>query len=184
MGLEVVLKEIEESNKKEIELINLDAFKTSEDIVENARKQVRETLGLKLANIEDQIQKKKQQVISSANLEVKRLILNKKKELLDSVYSNAFEYINSMSDEKNKELLECLIKKYCIDNNSNIYSNLKSEKLVKELSTLNYTGNVNCIGGIIIEDKNGNIKQDYTYDLILKNVFERSLKSISDIFNW
>lgn len=180
MGLEIVLKEIEDSANREIEAINAEALKQSEEIIENARKKVREALGIRLANVEEQISRKRQQVISSANLEVKRIYLNKKKELLDNVYLKVCDVINSMTNEKNEALLKELICKYEYSG-SKIYSNSKSEDIVKKLSKLKYSGNIICDGGIIIENEDGNIRQDYTYNLILQRVYERSLKQISDI---
>ena len=37
------------------------------------------------------------------------------------------------------------------------------------------------IGGIVLENEDGTVRLDFTYDSILKNVYERSLKQISDI---
>lgn len=182
MGLEIVLKEIEVSINNEIMLINSEALKKSEEIIEEARKQVRESLGSQLANIEEHILKKQQQIISSSNLEVKRLQLNKKRELLDLVYSKTVETINSMT-QTNEKLLEELIKKH-ESSGSKIYSNKKTEHIVRKLSKLHYAGTIDCICGIVIENEDGSIKEDYTYDLILKNVYERSLKAISEILNW
>ncbi|RQD81652.1 V-type ATP synthase subunit E, partial [Methanosalsum natronophilum] len=40
---------------------------------------------------------------------------------------------------------------------------------------------IDCVGGVIIEDEDGKVRLDYTYESILKEVNERSLKEISDI---
>ncbi|MCD4704024.1 MAG: hypothetical protein K8R64_07010 [Methanosarcinaceae archaeon] len=53
--------------------------------------------------------------------------------------------------------------------------------MVKKLSSLEYAGNIDCIGGVVIENEDGTIRLDYRYDVILKNVYEHSLKNTSEI---
>ncbi|MFQ6062510.1 MAG: V-type ATP synthase subunit E family protein [Methanosarcinales archaeon] len=66
---------------------------------------------------------------------------------------------------------------------SRIFSNKKDENLVKKYAgnNLKYAGNINCIGGIVIEDDSGKIKHDLTFDNIINDVFEKSLKHVSEI---
>jgi V/A-type H+/Na+-transporting ATPase subunit E len=137
-------------------------------------------LGDSLAKVEEDLQKLHQQVISSANLEVKRITLNKRKELLDNVYSQTVESIKSMPASKNEKLLKHIIDKYEASGDK-IYSSKASEETVRKLSSLTYAGNIDCIGGVVLENEDGTVRLDYTYDSILKNVYERSLKQISDI---
>ena len=182
MGLEIVLNDITEGAQAEIRRIETEAKETSDSILEGARQASRESLGSRLAEVEENLEKQRQQVLSSANLEVKRIMLNKRKALLDEVYDQALESIKTLPAEKNEEYLKILIEKY-EQNGSIIYSNADSEAAVRKLSSLKYGGNIDCIGGIVVENEDGTIRLDYTYDLILKTVYDRSLKSISDILN-
>ena len=182
MGLEIILKEIKENSEKEIENINNESENDSKKIIDSAKEKISKELKKKMEDIDYQLLKKRQQVISSANLNVKRIILIKEKELLDTVYQKAKEKISNINKEENEALLLKLIKKY-ESTGSKIYSNSKSENIIKKLSKLKYSGNINCIGGFIIENENGSIKQEYTYDLILKNIYEKSIKHISEILH-
>jgi len=157
MGLETVIKDIMGAAQTEVNMINADADAA-----------------------EDDIKRLRQQEISSANLEVKRTMLNARKEVLDKVYDNAIETIASLPETKQEELLKAIIDEND-SNGSKIYSNKDSEKLVKKLSSLEYTGNIDCIGGLIMENDDGTVRLDYTYDIIMKNVNEQSLKQTSDI---
>ncbi|NLI62317.1 MAG: V-type ATP synthase subunit E [Methanosarcinaceae archaeon] len=182
MGLEVVLNDIAEGAKSEVSRIEAEAKAVSEQIVEEARQTSREDLGRRLAAVEENLENQRQQVLSSANLEVKRIQLNKRKELLDSVYQDTVESIKTLPADKNEEYLKTLIKKYESEG-SVIYSNKESEKIVRKRSSLKYGGNIDCLGGIVIENDDGTIRLDYTYDVLLKAVYERSLKQISDILD-
>jgi len=182
MGLEIVLNDITEGAKADVRRINEEAESVSDLIIGEARQASKEALGSRLAEVEEKLEQQRQQVLSSANLEVKRIVLNKRKALLDQVYDQALEQIKELSDGKNEKYLKALI-----DANEKeghrIYSNKKSEKIVKKLSSLEYGGNIDCIGGVVIENEDGTVRLDFTFDLILKSTYDKSLKSISDILN-
>jgi len=179
MGLEIVIKDIQEGARAEVSRIKAEGDAKASEITNEAKEVQKKMLGDSLAKVEEDLQKLHQQVISSANLEVKRITLNKRKELLDKVYSQTVESIKSMPASKEEKLLKHIIDKYEAGG-SKIYSSKASEETVKKLSSLNY-GNIDCIGGVVLENEDGSVRLDYTYDSILKNVYERSLKQISDI---
>ncbi|WP_340818965.1 V-type ATP synthase subunit E [Methanolobus sp. WCC4] len=180
MGLETVVKDIMDAAQSEVSKLDSEADAEVSLILDEAKQNAKRIMGERLAKAEDDIAKIKQQEISSANLEVKRTLLNARKEVLERVYVQAVETISKFSPEKNEELLKTLIS----DNEANgtkIYSNAESEEIVKKLSSLEYAGNIDCLGGIVIENEDGTIRLDYTYDGILKSVNERLLKQTSDI---
>ena len=182
MGLEIVLNDITEGAREDVRRINSEADSVSNLIIGEARQASKEALGSRLAEVEEKLEQQRQQVLSSANLEVKRIVLNKRKALLDQIYDQALEQVKELPADKNEDYLKALIKANEKDGHT-IYSNKASEKIVKKASSLEYGGNIDCIGGIVIENENGTIRLDFTYDLILKNAYDRSLKAISDILN-
>lgn len=180
MGLETVVKDILDVAQNESSKINMEADVEVSRIIDEARQTAKKIMGETLSKAEDDIKKMRQQETSSSNLEVKRAILNARKEVLENVYMKSLETIAELPPSKNEELLKAIIEKQQINGNK-IYSNKDSEEIVKKLSTLEYAGNIDCIGGVVIENEDGTIRLDYTYDLILKNMNERSLKQLSDI---
>ncbi len=180
MGLEIVVKDIMESAKADVAQLDREAEEEASHILENARQNAKKIIGERLAKTEDDIQKTRQQELSSASLEVKRTLLNARKELLEEVYVQAEKSISELSPEKNKELLRSVIQNNEA-NGKRIYSNAASEKMVRELTSLKYAGNIECLGGVVIENEDGTVRLDYTYDVILKGVNEQLLKQTSDI---
>ncbi|MCG7851127.1 MAG: V-type ATP synthase subunit E [Methanosarcinaceae archaeon] len=180
MGLETVVKDILDVAHNEASKINADADAEVSRIIDEARQTAKKIMGESLSKAEDDIKKMRQQETSSSNLEVKRAILNARKEVLESVYMKAVGTIAVLPPSKNEELLKAIIETQQI-NGSRIYSNRDSEEITKKLSTLDYAGNINCIGGVVIENEDGTIRLDYTYDLIMKNMNDQSLKQLSDI---
>lgn len=180
MGLEIVIKDIQEGARAEVSRIKTEGDAKASEITNEAKEVQKKMLGDSLAKVEEDLQKLHQQVISSANLEVKRITLNKRKELLDKVYSQTVESIKSMPASKQEELLKHIINKHEASG-TRIYSSKDSEETVRKLSSLTYAGNIDCIGGVVLENEDRTVRLDFTYDSILKNMYERSLKQISDI---
>ena len=180
MGLETVVKDIINAAQAEVAAINSEADSEVAMILDEAKDKAKKIVGEKLAKVEDDIEKIRQQEISSANLEVKRTMLNARKEVLEKVYDNAVEAISTMSPSKNEELLKAIIENYQ-SGGEKIYSNKDSKEIVEKLSTLTYAGEIDCIGGVIIENEDGTIRLDHTYDGTLSRVNEQSLKQTSDI---
>lgn len=180
MGLEIVVKDIQEGASAEVSRIKAEGDAKASEIINEAKEVQKKTLGDSLAKAEEDLQNLHQQVISSANLEVKRITLNKRKDLLDKVYAQTVEKIKSMPASKKEELLKNIINKYEASG-ARVYSSKDSEDIVKKLTSLSYAGNLDTIGGIVLENEDGTVRLDFTYNSILKNVYERSLKQISDI---
>jgi V/A-type H+-transporting ATPase subunit E len=180
MGLETVVKDIMDAAQAEVSKLDSEADAEVALILDEAKQNAKRIMGERLAKAEDDIKKIRQQEISSANLEVKRTLLNARKEILEKVYVQAVETISEFSPEKNEELLKALISEN-ETNGKKIYSNAESEEIVKKISSLEYAGNIDCLGGVVIENEDGTIRLDYTYDVILKSVNERLLKQTSDI---
>jgi V/A-type H+-transporting ATPase subunit E len=180
MGLDIVIRDIQNGAQTEVSKTNAEADAKVSEILNEARAAQKKMLGDSLAQAEEDLKNLHQQVISSANLEVKRVRLNKRKELLDQVYNKTVESIKSMPAAKAEKLLGDLIKMHEAEG-VKIYSNKNSEAFVKKLSSLSYVGNTDCIGGIVLENEDGTVRLDFTYDSILKTVYERSLKQMSDI---
>ncbi len=180
MGLDIVVKDIQEGARAEVSRIKTEGDAKASEIINEAKEVQKKMLGDSLAKAEEDLQNLHQQVISSANLEVKRITLNKRKELLDKVYDQTIETIKSMPASKKEELLKYIINKYEASG-ARIYSSKASEETVKKMTSLTHAGNIDCIGGVVLENEDRTVRLDFTYDSILKNVYERSLKQISDI---
>src|SRR5512145_429556 len=126
MGLEIVTKDIQEGARAEVSRIKAEGDAKASEITNEAKELQKKMLGDSLAKSEEDLQNLHQQVISSANLEVKRITLNKRKELLDKVYSQTIEAIKSMPASKKEDLLKNTISKYQASG-ARIYSSKEAE---------------------------------------------------------
>src|SRR5659263_590061 len=90
------------------------------------------------------------------------------------------EMISKLPAEKNQKILKSIIEKNQ-SGNSKIYSRSKDKSIVSKMTKLEFAGEIDCIGGIVMENADGSVVLDFKYDMILKNVSEQSLKQVSDI---
>ena len=91
MGLDIVIKDIQSGAQTEVSKIKAEADAKVSEILNEARDAQKKMLGDNLAQAEEDLKNLHQQVISSANLEVKRVRLNKRKDILDQVYDKTLE---------------------------------------------------------------------------------------------
>jgi V/A-type H+-transporting ATPase subunit E len=180
MGLEAIVEEIKAKGKAEANKISKEAKKEASQIIADAQSRAEKITGAKKEAVAAEIGRLKQQELSSANLEVKRELLNARKEILDLVHEKSVEGVKNFPAENNKELLKAIIEKNEAGN-SKIYSISADKAAVKKLTKLKYAGEIDCLGGIVMENEDGTIYLDFKYDTILKETSEKSLKQVSDI---
>lgn len=167
------VSEIKEEANKEAERIKAEAKEEANRILENARKEA-----------EEEAERLRRQEISGLNLEMKRELLSKKKELPELVYDKLEEKVKDMDKETKKKLLSSLVKNNASSGNV-VYSSKDDEDVVKEIvSDMNgveYAGNVDCLGGVIIESKGGEMRINLTFDEMLKQLYDEKMFDVSKI---
>lgn len=180
MGLENVVNDILEQAKSEYATIEAEAQDEADAIINEAKAKAEIIITESQAEVEANIQRRLKQEKSSAQLEIKRAALNAKKDVLDSVYLSAREAISSFPADKNASMLKVILDMYGSEG-TRVYSNGKDAKLVQEMTDLTFMGEMDCIGGLVIENDDGSVRLDYTFDRILDDVSEETLKPVSDI---
>lgn len=186
MGLENVVSDILKSAREEVSATEADRDSEVSSIVEEAKRTGERITGEKVASAEEEATRTRKQEISGANLEVRRMLLNTRKEILDETRKQTAERLHALDTES---LLRSLVKSHSGEA-TRIYSSRQDQPIVEglcdelleaKLTKLEYAGNINCIGGIVLETEDETVRLDYTFDTILSEVGERSMKQISNI---
>lgn len=180
MGLEAIVEEIRAKGKAEALKINQETSLEVSKIIADAQAGAAKIKAAKQEEVKKEIERIKQQELSSANLEIKKAKLNARKEILDMVYEDTREMILKLPAETNQSILKSIIEKNQ-SGNSRIYSSGKDKAVVTKLTKMEFAGEINGIGGVVMENADGSVVLDFRYDMILKNVSEQSLKQVSDI---
>lgn len=185
MGLEKVIQEIYQKGDEEVKKIKAEAESEAKRIIEEAQERAKDILRKAREEAEREAEALRRREISSVSLEMKRLMLNKQKELLDSVFESLVKRIKEMDLETKRKLMKKLIENNAVEG-MRVYSAKEDEELVKNVINelklkLSYAGNIDCLGGVILESPDGEIVIDLTFDKILSRVQEMKVGEVSKI---
>ncbi|AGK62149.1 Archaeal/vacuolar-type H+-ATPase subunit E [Archaeoglobus sulfaticallidus PM70-1] len=180
MPLEPVIEEIVKKGQQRVSEIKSEAEKEVEKIVVEAEEKAKEILKKARDTAENEVERLRKQEISSINLEMKREELNRRKEVLEAVYEKLVEKVKSMDKEEKKKLMEKLLKANEKEG-YRVYSNKEDEEIVKSISKMEYAGNIECIGGVVLESADGQFRINLTFDEMLSTLFESKMKEVSEI---
>jgi V/A-type H+-transporting ATPase subunit E len=179
MGLEKVIEKIQKEGKEKITSMLQDAEKQAAQILQTKQKMVEELSVKKKQETEKQIESLKIQEESGMEIEAKKIRLKTEKDIFNITYQECLVALSSLPHEK---VISSLMKsvKEELPEAAYIYSNKRDAPLVRSLSTLSYGGSIECLGGIVVENKDKTMKIDYRYEMIAEIVWDRSLKEIAE----
>ncbi|TAN37012.1 MAG: V-type ATP synthase subunit E, partial [Candidatus Methanoperedens sp.] len=103
MGLDAIVEEIKAKGKAEADRIVGETYQEVSRIIADAQSQAAKLKAAKEEAVRKEIERLRQQELSSANLEVKRAMLNARKEILDEAYEASKEAINKLPAENNQK---------------------------------------------------------------------------------
>lgn len=185
MPLEPVLQEIYKKGEELVSKISLEAQKEAEEILRAAKMEADEIIRKAREEAEKEAESLKKQELSSVSLEMKRMLLNKQKEIVEEVFELLRKKILELDEGTKKKLLTVLLQKNAKPGML-VFSNKSDEdvvkSLIKELNLdLEYSGNIECLGGVVLETANGEVRINLTFDEILDQIYEQKLSEVSKI---
>lgn len=183
MPLDAVLREIKIKGDEEVRKIEEETRKEVERIISEARAEAEAILKKAKEEAEREGEALRKQEISSLNLEMKRLMLAKQKEITDEVFKLLRKKIAEMDEKTRRSILKTLIEKNAKDN-MNVYVRKEDEKMVKEIIkelklSLKIAGNISALGGIVLEDPSGEVRINLTFDELLAQLYEKKLNEVA-----
>jgi len=180
MALDKVVEEILESARKEADGLIQTAEKEKKSILQLAEENVAVSKKAQAKQTEEATKRLRQQELSSAELEAKRILLNARKEMLDRTFDEVMKDLAGLRDEEKSRLYRIIVEKgtkvlpnariYCPRGESKLVPNGKGEVVEKDIPA-----------GLILESMDGQVSLDYTFKTILEDVWEKELKNVSNI---
>ena len=188
MALESVINEIYEKGRQEVQRIRDEAEKEAEKIIAEAKAKAEEIISKAKEEAEKEAEGLRRQEISSVKLGMKREMLNKQKEILDAVFEALKQRIQEMDIETRKKIIESLLKNYA-QSGMVVYSNKNDEDLVKSIIQelkldVKYGGNIECLGGVVLESEDGEVRLNLTFDELLNRLYEQKMGDVAKILFW
>ncbi|MDD1767665.1 MAG: hypothetical protein LUQ27_03745 [Methanomassiliicoccales archaeon] len=182
MALDKVIKDILDSARMEANKLAEEAEKEKTAILRAADDEIAKKRKLREREAQEILRRLTRQEISSAELEAKRIVLNAKKEVLGSAFSETLREIESMDARKKAEA-------YC-----KIYRRAKNR--IQQPKVICPRGEssllASCVDagkvtesdmepGLILESEDGRIRLDYRFKTILEGIWERELRNVSNM---
>lgn len=182
MDLDKVIQDILDRGEKEASAIRGEAIKQKEEIIADAKKNAEKSILDRENTVQAIIQRTRTHELLSAELEGKKLALVAQKELLEEVRNETLKRISELSRDKNTKILTALLSNVPSEfKGGYIYYNKKDSEIMKKLSKdFDFGGNIECAGGFMVENKERIIREDYRFEIILSEVWEKSLKNVAE----
>jgi len=180
MALENVEKQVAANGRAEANRIGKEAKKQADAILAESRAEAEKIKTKMLENARQQADRLRQRALSAANLEVKKARLNAEKDVLALAHDRFLNALREMPQDRRETALTKLVSKGGFPGGK-VYASEQDAELVRKLSNLEYGGNIDCIGGLTIENEDGSISLVYTFDTIAEEVWTANNKKIYDI---
>jgi len=176
MGLEEVKEEIMNNARNGSNKIIGEAKKEADEIMSKARKRINDYKKKLEDDKETLIENLEKMKTAQARSEAKKLVLDKKKEIINTVFEKAKQRLLSLNDGEKKKYIQKLVEKAKNEIDAEtVYCNEKDKKFLNGLRC----EEADIIGGIIVENKDKTIRIDYSFDTMLSNIKESSLQEIA-----
>jgi V/A-type H+-transporting ATPase subunit E len=168
---DVKVAEIKSKQDAEIKAIAAEADAVIADMKEKEDKKLKEAVELL-----------KRQELSSADLESKKVVLSKKKEILAKAFENALADLESVSaDEKLTQYKAMVASAKTVIESPKAFVSKDDNFTAEQLGVSSVEVNPRIRAGIILQSEDGTIEVDMQYETILQTIWDREIKTLSDI---
>ena len=179
MALDAVVEAVLATSKDKVAQIVGETDQEVARILNEARERAAEIKSRKEAEVGHTVEAIERREISSANLEVKRSELNVHKDLLEQARVKLLGKLENLPKKDNEAMLTKLLEPYDLKA-MKVFSNKRDEAFISSLAP-NYGGNLDIIGGAVVESSDGALRYDLTYETLAREVFSSRMKEVSRI---
>ena len=184
MGLDKVKEEILEKARQDAEKIIGDARAEAKTVLKLAEKQAQEQGRIMGEGLESSLAGMKRRELASAELEMQKKVLAKKRELIEAVFSEAGRKLKAFSEKKReahvKRLFGQAVKEMDV---AVIRSSSRDVKFFSadagSFGKLKIIADDSLCGGLVAESPDGRFRVDYSYDAILGQVRRKVLSDVA-----
>jgi len=182
MALDNVTKEIIANANAEVSAIQAAQAAEIKKIQTEADAAIAEMKEKEDKKLKEAVELLKRQELSSADLESKKIVLSKKKEILAKAFETALTDLESSPEDKRLTQYKAMVKaaKTVIDSPKALISE-NDDFSAEQLGVESVEVDPRIRAGIILQSKDGTIEVDMQYETILQTIWDREIKTLSDI---
>ncbi|MDR3282543.1 MAG: hypothetical protein LBS92_02900 [Candidatus Methanoplasma sp.] len=182
MALDNVTKEIVASADLKVSEINAEKDREVSAIRAEADAAIAEMKEKEDKKLTGSVERLRRQERSSAELESKKVVLSKKKEILAQAFESALAELESAPDAEKLERHRQMVKsaKSVIGPSKALVS--KNDKFTaKDLGVKSVAVDGRIRSGLILQSEDGTVEVDMQYETLLQAIWDREIKALSDI---
>lgn len=187
MSLETVVEDIRDEARERAKEIRNDAESRADDVVAEAEADADDIVAAAEAEAEREVEREREQRLSSAKLEAKQMRLEARRDALADVRELAEEEIAAIDGDDREELTRALLDdaadEFDDDPNVSVYGRGDDEALISDIlddyDGFEYAGEHDCLGGVVVESETSRVRVNNTFDSVIDDVWENNLKEIS-----
>lgn len=180
MSMDKVIENILNKGKEEARQIIEQGQQEKDKQVKEAQAEGQELHDSKVEESKRLVERMQTQEIARSELESKKIVLGSQKEMLDAVYERALQRLGNLP--QNEAILRSLVTQNRSDISSGkVFCTEKDAAFVRGLVGSNFAGTTDCIGGLIIESEDGERRIDLRYETALGEIWDDSIKDVSDL---
>jgi V/A-type H+-transporting ATPase subunit E len=182
MALDKVVKDITDSARREADALIERAEEEKKAILGESEEQISKMRKAQEKELEDALKRLRRQEISSAELEAKKIVLNKKKEILDRTFEEALSELSAMpSNDKARVYRKSIDAAKTVIPRPKVFCPRGESGLLNGIPGLGDISEMDTEAGLILETEDGSVRLDYRFRTILEGIWEQELKEISEI---
>ncbi|MFA9502101.1 V-type ATP synthase subunit E [Natrinema sp. H-ect1] len=188
MSLDTVVKDIREEANARAEDIRSEGETRAEEIESAAEADAEEIRADAEAEVDREIDQLREQRLSSAKLEAKQKRLEARRDVLGEVREAVEDELTTLEgdtrEDLTRDLLEAASEEFDEGNDVNVYGRSDDaellESIVADYDGYEYAGEVDCLGGVVVESDQSRVRVNNTFDSVLEDVWEDNLQGISN----
>ncbi|WP_135534869.1 MULTISPECIES: V-type ATP synthase subunit E [Halostella] len=187
MSLDTVVEDIRDEARARAEEIRAQGEERAAEILSEAEEDAEETLAEAEEAVETEIAQEREQQLSSAKLEAKQQRLEARRDLLEEVREAVEAELAALDGDEREELTRNLLSAASVEFDEGddvlVYARPEDEALLSDVledyDGYEYAGEVDCLGGVVVESDESRVRVNNTFDSVLEDVWEDNLKEIS-----
>lgn len=181
MALDEVISNITESAQAKARELSAEAEKERAAILKQADDKIAAKRLAQQKELEAALKRLKQQEISSAELEAKRIVLNAKKDVMDRSFQEALGSLLNMDEGNRGRMYRKILEGgKTVIQSPKVYCPRGESKLISGVAGLGKVEETDMETGLVLEDASGNVRLDYRFRVILESVWDKELKNVSN----
>ncbi|MFP4632426.1 MAG: V-type ATP synthase subunit E family protein [Halobacteriota archaeon] len=184
MGLDTVVDDITDEAEAEAERIVQEAESDAEETLSEAESDAEGARERAVERAEREAEEVVEQAVSGARLDARKLESETKKELLDELRAEVEDRVAALEDGR-EELTEALLSA-AVDElgGSGVVHHAEGDDdlvagLVDDFDGYEVGGEVDVLGGVVVEAEDGDVRVDNSFDSVLERTWNDGLREFS-----